>query len=189
LAPADWAAGERRPGVWLLPDLSARTAQEVAGRIAAQRRAGDRVVFSVHWGGNWGYDVPDSQRAFAHALIDAGAADLVHGHSSHHPKGIEVYRDRPILYGCGDFLNDYEGIGGHGGYRSDLVVMYLARLRAADGVLAGLTLVPLRIRRFRLERASAEDAAWLCGKLDTQSRPFGAGVADDGACALALRWG
>jgi hypothetical protein len=24
----------------------------------------------------------------------------------------EVYRDRLILYGCGDLLNDYEGIGG-----------------------------------------------------------------------------
>jgi Bacterial capsule synthesis protein PGA_cap len=35
---------------------------------------------------------------------------VVHGHSSHHPKGVEVYRQMRILYGCGDFLNDYEGI-------------------------------------------------------------------------------
>ena len=27
--------------------------------------------------------------------------------------GFEVYRDKLILYGCGDFLNDYEGIGGY----------------------------------------------------------------------------
>jgi poly-gamma-glutamate capsule biosynthesis protein CapA/YwtB (metallophosphatase superfamily) len=30
---------------------------------------------------------------------------------------IEGYRDRLILYGCGDFLNDYEGIKGYEEFR------------------------------------------------------------------------
>lgn len=38
--------------------------------------------------------------------------DVVHGHSSPHPPGIEVYHGRPVLYGWGDFINDCEGIGG-----------------------------------------------------------------------------
>mgnify|MGYP001558666949 CR=1 FL=1 len=36
--------------------------------------------------------------------------DIVHGHSSHHLRRIEVYRGKLVLYGCGDFLDDYEGI-------------------------------------------------------------------------------
>jgi len=36
--------------------------------------------------------------------------DLIHGHSSHHIKGVEVYNGKLIIYGCGDLLSDYEGI-------------------------------------------------------------------------------
>jgi len=47
--------------------------------------------------------------------------DIVHGHSSHHVKGIEVHRGKLILYGCGDFIDDYEGIKGYEAFRDDLV--------------------------------------------------------------------
>ena len=77
---------------------------------------------------------------------------------------VEVHRERLILYGCGDFLNDYEGISGHEEYRPELALMYLVTL-APDGALRELALRPLRLRRFRLERASPEDAAWLAGTL------------------------
>src|SRR5581483_9103789 len=109
----EWAATSSRPGVNLLRDLSAATATEVAKRIVALRRPGDIVVVSIHWGTNWGYRVDEEQRTFAHALVDAGACDLLHGHSSHHPRGLEIYRGRLILYGCGDFITDYEGIEGY----------------------------------------------------------------------------
>ena len=73
---------------------------------------------------------------FAHWLVDGGV-DIVHGHSSHHPRPIEVYRDRLILYGCGDFIDDYEGIEGYEQYRDDLVLMYFATLSPATGELIG----------------------------------------------------
>jgi poly-gamma-glutamate synthesis protein (capsule biosynthesis protein) len=38
---------------------------------------------------------------------------------------MEVYKGKLILYGCGDFLNDYEGIGGYEYYRDGLALMYL----------------------------------------------------------------
>lgn len=109
--PGAWAATSRSPGVNLLPSLSRGTAVKVARRIAASRRRDDIVVVSIHWGSNWGYRVDKRHRTVAHTLIDAGACDLLHGHSSHHPLGIEIYRGRPILSGCGDFINDYEGSG------------------------------------------------------------------------------
>lgn len=162
--PADWAAAEGRPGVSFLADLSSASAQRVARHVLAHKRAGDVAVVSLHWGPNWGYEVEREQRAFAHRLIDAGAADLVHGHSSHHPGALEIHRERLILYGCGDFLNDYEGIEGHEAYRPELTLMYFATL-AADGALRELALRPMRLRRFRLERASPADAAWLADTL------------------------
>ncbi len=124
--PADWGAGAGSPGVNLLADFSERTLTGLAEQVRSVRRAGDILIASLHWGGNWGYEIGSAERDFAHRLIDIGF-DVVHGHSSHHPKAIEVYRDRLILYGCGDFLNDYEGISGYEEFRGDLSLMYLPR--------------------------------------------------------------
>ena len=101
---------------------------------------------------------------------------MVHGHSSHHPKAIEIYRDRLILYGCGDFLNDYEGISGYEEFRGDLSLMYLPRLCAATGRLIDLNIVPLKMARFQLHRASSDDTAWLQKRLAAISRRFGVSV-------------
>ena len=103
----------------------------------------------MHWGPNWGYEIPDEQRSFAHLLIDRADVSIIHGHSSHHPKAIEVYRNRLILYGCGDFLNDYEGINGYEEFRDDLVLMYFADVEPG-GTLAALEIVPLQIRNSSL---------------------------------------
>jgi poly-gamma-glutamate capsule biosynthesis protein CapA/YwtB (metallophosphatase superfamily) len=184
--PAPWAATATTPGVAFQPAPSVGAAEELAAHVERYRRAGDLVVASVHWGSNWGYDVTRGQVRFAHALIDRGV-DLVHGHSSHHPRPIEVYRDRLILYGCGDLVNDYEGISGHEEYRHDLRPLYLATLEADGGALEELRVVVMQARRLRLVRASREDTRWLRATLDRVSRPLGARVAlgpDDG---LTLR--
>ena len=162
--PAAWAAGERRPGVSWLPDLTAASADGVARHVLDMKRAGDIAIVSLHWGPNWGYDVAREQRTFAHRLVDAGAADLVHGHSSHHPGALEVHRERLILYACGDFINDYEGIAGHDAFRPELTLMYFPALEAG-GALRELAMWPMRLRRFRLERAAEDDAEWLAGTL------------------------
>lgn len=173
--PAEWAATRSRGGVWLLPALDARAVDAIAARVSAIRRAGDVVVASIHWGSNWGYPVPSSHRTFAQRLVDRAGVDVVHGHSSHHPRGIEIYRDRPILYGCGDLLNDYEGIGGYEAFRPELGVIVFATL-GAGGTLVELTLVPTRIARLRVNRARGDDVAWLAATLDRESREFGARV-------------
>jgi poly-gamma-glutamate synthesis protein (capsule biosynthesis protein) len=187
--PGDWAAGVGRPGVALLDDLSDQTADAIADRIGAARRPGDVAIASIHWGGNWGFEVSPEQRAFARRLIDAASVDIVHGHSSHHVKGIEVYRDRPILYGCGDHLNDYEGIGGYDEFRGDLGLMYFPQLDASTGRLLRFTLTPTRIRHFRVERAPEEARRWLGEVLNREGRSLGGTRAEpqpDGT--LLLRW-
>ncbi len=186
--PRDWAAGKGRAGVNFLSDLSARTVDAIALQVRAAKRAGDIVVASIHWGGNWGYHIAQEQRAFAHQLIDAAGVDVVHGHSSHHPKGIEIYRDKLILYGCGDFLNDYEGIRGHESYRPDLALMYFPTLDAATGRLARFAMTPTQIRRFRVNRAPEDGARWLLETLNREGRQFGTRVERQPDNTFLLLW-
>ncbi|MCK9904910.1 hypothetical protein CC117_22440 [Parafrankia colletiae] len=184
--PRAWAATADRAGVDVVPELSEAAAVEIIARIRPVKRPADIVVASVHWGSNWGYDVGDDQIRFAHQLVDGGV-DVVHGHSSHHPRPVEVYRDRLVLYGCGDFVDDYEGIPGYEGYRDDLRLAYFVSLDPDTAALTGLRMVPLQARRIRLERAAPADAAWLRGILDRISGGFGTRFALDPDGTLRLR--
>jgi poly-gamma-glutamate synthesis protein (capsule biosynthesis protein) len=186
--PRAWAAGESRAGVNLLEDLSERSIGRIAERVRAAKQPGDVVVASIHWGGNWGYRIPDEQRRFAQGLVDRAGVDVIHGHSSHHPKGVEVHAGRPILYGCGEFIDDYEGIAGYEKFRSDLSLMYFLRLDRASGRLLSFEMAPMQIRRFRLRRASAADARWLAETLHRESARLGCEVELNAQDRLIVRW-
>jgi poly-gamma-glutamate capsule biosynthesis protein CapA/YwtB (metallophosphatase superfamily) len=174
--PRRWAARPDAAGVNLLPTLTEASVTAVARQVAEASRPGDIVIVSIHWGPNWGYEVSEDQRWFARALIDRAGVSIVHGHSSHHAKAVEIYGNRLILYGCGDFLNDYEGIRGYEEFRDDLAVMYLATIDPTTGWLGGLEMVPFQIRRFQLVRPSGADMIWLRQTLDRESRRFGTAV-------------
>jgi poly-gamma-glutamate synthesis protein (capsule biosynthesis protein) len=186
--PRNWAATAERPGVNLLRDLSAQTLRAIAEAVRGEKRPGDIALASIHWGGNWGYDIDEEEVDFAHGLVEEAGVDLVHGHSSHHAKAIEVHRERPILYGCGDFLDDYEGIAGNEAYRDDLVLLYFASLKRADGALAELAMVPFQIRNFRLHLASPSDASWLREVLTREGGKFGTAAEAGPDGALTLQW-
>ncbi len=186
--PLAWLAEEGKPGLNLLYDLSEETVHRIAEGVRRVKRDGDIVVVSIHWGANWGYRIPEEQRSFAHRLIEDADVDVVHGHSSHHVKGIEVYRERLILYGCGDFSDDYEGIGSRPDYRDDLGLMYFASLEAGTGKLAALEMTPTRIRRMRVNYARDEDARWLHDTLNREGRMLGTRAEFGEDETLVLRW-
>src|SRR6266699_1000714 len=185
--PRQWRATNVCPGVNLLDDLSEATASRIAKGMRQFQRPGDLLIASIHWGGNWGYDIPLEQITFAHHLIEEGVP-IVHGHSSHHLKSIEVFKGRLILYGCGDFLTDYEGISGYESFRGDLALMYLVDLDSRSGELLSVRLVPMQMRRFRLEQTSAADARWLCNLLEQLGESFGTSAQPDGDNSLILEW-
>lgn len=185
--PPGWAAAPGRPGIDVLPGPTPAAAADLAGRIRAVRRPGDLVVVSLHWGTNWGYEADRDQVRFARQLVAAGA-DLIYGHSSHHPRPIEVHHGKLILYGCGDFIDDYEGIGGYQEYRDDLRLMYFATLTPGSGALTGLRMVPLQARKMRLQRAAGADTQWLAALLTRISRRFGTRVDLGPDGDLVLRW-
>ena len=169
---SSWAATEDRSGVNFLEDLSEETVSRI--RIAVQRikRPRDVVVASIHWGGNWGFEVPEAHVRFAHRLVHAGV-DIVHGHSSHHVRPIELFDGRLVLYGCGNFLDDYEGIRGYEELRPDLSLTYVPVVEPATGRLSSLRMTPMQIRKFQARRASLKDAQWLRDTINRESGRFG----------------
>jgi poly-gamma-glutamate capsule biosynthesis protein CapA/YwtB (metallophosphatase superfamily) len=184
--PDSWAASASGPGAAFLGELSREAARAVVDRIARARGPKDIVVVSIHWGSNWGYEVPRDQVRFAHWLVDGGV-DVVHGHSSHHPRPAEVYAGRLILYGCGDFIHDYEGISGYEEFRNDLVLMHLVTF-GPTGDLVKLRMVPFQVRRLRLQRASDDDTAWMARRLSAASARFGSRVEQGPDGVLVLLW-
>lgn len=182
--PPDWAAAAKRSGVDYVAEASDTAAAAVVARIREVKRPGDIVVTSIHWGSNWGYTVPRDQVRFAHALVDGGV-DVVHGHSSHHPRPLELYRGKLIAYGCGDLVNDYEGITGYEDYRDYLRLLYFPSLEPT-GRLRELRITPLQARRMRLGRGSAKDCRWLQEVLGRISRGFGSRIAYDPDGTLTL---
>ena len=186
--PLTWGAAAAQAGVNLLPELSTAAVERIGAQVRQVKKPGDVVVASLHWGGNWGYEIAPAQQQFAHGLLDRAGVDLVHGHSSHHVQGIEVYKGKLILYGCGDLLTDYEGIGGEEEFRSDLGLLYFVRVDPVSGQLVALELVPMQTRQFRLGRAGKEDVLWLRYTLNREGERFGTRVEMAADETLLLRW-
>ena len=89
---------------------------------------------------------------------------------------MELYRGKTILYGCGDLINDYEGISSHRQYRGELGLLYLLTVRRDSGALVSLEMVPVERRRFRLVHATRADRGWLRQVLDRECRALGTRV-------------
>lgn len=188
--PDGWQAGPDQAGIAVVdltdPTARARAVADVASRVRPVAGPGDVVIASIHWGANWGWSIPAAHRSFAHALLDEAGVHVVHGHSSHHPRAIEVHDGRLVLHGCGDLVTDYEGIRGHERFRGDLGAVYLVDVDR-DGGVQQLELVPTRMRRLRLSRPGDEDRRWLATTLARESARFGVDVVDDGP-RLRVAW-
>jgi len=143
-----WEATGEQPGVWYVPmQLQERRAQQLFESVRKTKEEVDLLIVSLHWGPNWGYMPQAEHPPFAHALIDAGA-DMVFGHSGHIVRGIEIYKNKPIMYCTGDFIDDYavDSIE-----RNDQSFLFLVE---TDGpTIVRLLLYPTVIRNFQAMRA------------------------------------
>jgi poly-gamma-glutamate synthesis protein (capsule biosynthesis protein) len=156
-----WQASQCSPGVNFVADFTENTAKGMAEQVQSLRRPGDISIASIHWGENWVGEIPARHRWLARYLIDHAGIDVVHGHSSHHPLGMEIYGEKLVLYGCGDLINDYEGKPQFQLMKPSLGALYFADLDIRTGNLQSLMLHPVQRRRFRLETPSSGDGDWL----------------------------
>lgn len=177
----DWAAAPRSPGVAYAPvDAAHPLGRRLREVVRATRPAVDVLIVSAHWGGNWGAEVPAEHRALAHALVEDGA-DLVFGHSPHIVRGIEVHRGRPVIYGAGDFIDDYAvdpverndqsfifmlDLGGSArdGGAGPRLLLWPTLIVDRRAVLAGRAARPIAARMERLCAALGTRAVWEPGE-------------------------
>ncbi|MGE5219140.1 MAG: CapA family protein [Chloroflexota bacterium] len=186
--PTEWSAQANRPGLYMIETQPEDPVHFLAQKIHVIKRRGDIIIVSVHWGSNWGYKIQSAEKRFAHRLVADAGVDVVHGHSSHHVKALEVFHERLILYGCGDFFNDYEGIGGYESFRGDLGLMYFADVNATLGKFLGLRMIPTQIRRFQLNVATPADCQWLEDRLNREGKRFNTRIDRSPERTFALRW-
>ena len=105
-----WASDER----WGVARYSERyengtkslLTEKIKQDVGNAREISDFVVVIVSWGDreyvNWPLDY---QKEVGHAFIDAGA-DLIVGSHQHWASALEIYQEKPIYYGLGNFIFD-----------------------------------------------------------------------------------
>ncbi|MHB8878499.1 MAG: CapA family protein [Myxococcaceae bacterium] len=166
----EFAAGPDRPGTRFLPvSLEPETLREVEEDLAAAHRRADLVVVSNHWGPNMVPRPSALFRDFAHAVIERGA-DVYFGHSAHVVQGVELYRNRPIIYDAGDFLDDYAV---DPDLRNDYSCLFRAQFDdALDFVALELTPVVLTCAAVRLASGGAHHE--ITKRLESLSSELGA---------------
>jgi len=147
-----WSATDEQPGIWYVPiELHEKRAEQLFEVVRRTKEDVDILVVSAHWGPNWGYVPPAEHLPFARALIDAGA-DAIFGHSGHVIRGIEIYKDKPILYCAGDFIDDYAVDEIERNDRSCVFVV------ETDGAaISRLFLYPTVIQQFQARRAESNE--------------------------------
>jgi len=168
----NWKAGGNKPGVNLIDinsDKIKETIQQIKEERLKYKKGNYFTIFSIHWGPNWGYEISKEEKEFAYRLIDEANVDIVFGHSSHHFKGIETYKNKVIIYGAGDFINDYEGIGEYEEFRGDLVLGYVVEIEN-NLQINKLILLPYKIKNFRLNYVNQEELNWIFNVLKRESK-------------------
>lgn len=208
--PSTWA-GADTPGVNYL-DLGVDgtpDAQQKARILARVREAAaqaDLVIVYHHnhfWGERRGpdtppgrdaridrFDTPAWQEAFARELIDHGAGAFI-GHGNPALHGIEVYRDRPILYGLGNYI--FHAVANPDRYGPTAYQSVVAQFEFRDGRVTGMRFQPLvlslvqteQIRRGVPYLARTGEARAILLYLQDQSARYGTRLAIDGDIA---RW-
>ena len=115
-------------------DVSQRDMDDLMASVREGKMRSDFITFAIHShdfrdtrGGYRGFGIPEAEHldtnpsiadylpVTAKAAIDNGA-DVFQGTGVHVLRGIEIYNDRPIFYGLGEFIRqrDVGGLAGRG---------------------------------------------------------------------------
>jgi hypothetical protein len=171
--PRDWS----RVSGFHLFDYTSETRTRLRDMLVSSPEPALKI-FSVHWGPNYAWQPDRRIRSLAHFLIDECGVDIVHGHSSHHVQGVEVYNGKLVMYGCGDFVDDYAL---NEEYRNDLGALWRVVLSEGGGgglAVERLEMFPTRVEWFRAKILDSrdEDHVWVRRRIRGLSAELGTTV-------------
>jgi len=98
-----WKSGSNNPGINY---VNYKNYTGLMNHIRKIKQNLDILIMSIHWGPNYHRGIEEKYQKFAKDMLSAGV-DIVHGHSSHHVKCIRHNGKKLIIYGMGDFVDDY----------------------------------------------------------------------------------
>jgi len=108
-----WTPGQHnnKPGIasiriepfYEAPHVNKEEMEAMINDIKGAKEKADVVIVGDHWGMSKGYTLDLPQKAIGHAAIDAGA-DLVLGTHPHILQGIEIYKEKLIIYSLANFV-------------------------------------------------------------------------------------
>lgn len=168
----DWQAQEDKPGIFYFDVHDCNLLIEAVKQLRPQV---DIVIMSLHWGPNMRERPTQHYIDCAHALIDAGV-DIIHGHSAHIFQGIELYKNKLILYDTGDFVDDYQV---DEQLRNDRSLLFSVQLKK-NGVQQ-LKLIPVVINNMQVNRATGTEAREILERMQQLSAEFGTSISQDGS--------
>ncbi|MGN6346111.1 MAG: CapA family protein, partial [Candidatus Nitrosocosmicus sp.] len=169
----EWEATKETPGINYIPiTLSSKEEEDnkyldrLQFCIDNVKKNSDIVVVSSHVGPHYRENPSFIYIKFAHKIIDLGA-DIYCGHSNHMPQGIEIYKNKIIMYDCGDFIDDYAVDPYHRNDLSFIFLIHIDDLKKEDGDMDNksnsfkikeIELIPTIIHDFKANFAMLDDA-------------------------------
>lgn len=98
-----WSADTNKPGIFY---IDYKNYDNLLEYIQNLKLMVDLLILSIHWGPNYIYGIKEKYETFANNVLNSGV-DIIHGHSSHHVKCVTQKNNKVVIYGMGDFINDY----------------------------------------------------------------------------------
>lgn len=130
----------------------------------------DLLFISLHWSDEYTHIPKDEQIDMAHKLIDAGA-DGILGHHAHNLQGIEVYKDKPIIYNMGNFIFDQND-----NLNKDSAIFNLTYV---DGEFENVEIIPCRIQsKKRVVLATGDDYSKIVDHMKKFSEILGTNLVE-----------
>lgn len=159
-----WEASEGDPGTRY---VTIGDFDSIVNDIRQLRAQVDILIVSIHWGPNMRERPPATFVKFAHQLIDNGV-DILHGHSAHIFQGVEIYKEKLILYDTGDFVDDYY-VDPY--LRNDRSFLFLVEVNKEG--FCSLRLVPVLISNFQVNLLRGEEAVEVLERMRVLSAELG----------------
>jgi len=152
---ANFAATSQQPGIAYI-NFSDHTIENMITSISDLHDKVDMTIVSIHWQPNFAPMITQKYQNLAHKMITAGA-DIIWGHSPHHFQGIEWIDGHPVLYSCGDLLDDYLV---DPDFRNNLQLLFLIEL--SGSYILNIQAYPLKLSYAQTDFASNEhDLRWI----------------------------
>lgn len=85
------------------PGVSQPASEAFLKSLRAARLVADAVIVVFHWGEELSAKIKPHQEKFAQLAVNEGA-DLVIGHHAHVAQAISEFKQKPIVYGLGNFV-------------------------------------------------------------------------------------